>query len=462
MFQLPNPSAPFDHDSAGVPSCRWCWPSSSGGSACSRNRSGEAGKSIKPESKLDNEAAAHAARSRIGTRHRPPASWQARGGQGTTEQRAGSSKVDLSSIGAFTAEAMLANSPLSRPILTSTASRPTPPSGAGEVAAGTDATDTLLEILGTDDTNLTGDRVGIAVIDSGLDNDEDFEHSGRTSSGTSSARPTTSRSTTTVTARTSPVSSPGREAFAGEGPWQLEGAPPRLLPGHRPEGADLQLQGSRPIRAGYTSAVIQALEFITANKDRLKIRIVNLIAGAPGSGWPRPTRSSWRSKQPAEGIDRGGVRRNYGRHPRDRRDRLRRDHLRQRAVGDHGRHASTHNTITREDDSIPGYSSRGPTMRRPGEGPGRSGPRHRRAGGPRRLALPRLPAAACATGMASRNTSVSVARAWRRPPSCIALMLEQQYAVSRECLTPTPSRRCCSSPRCQSPVMTPSPRAAAR
>ena len=34
-------------------------------------------------------------------------------------------------------------------------------------------------------------------------------------------------------------------------------------------------------RAGYTSAVIQALEFITANKDRLKIRIVNLSLGHP-------------------------------------------------------------------------------------------------------------------------------------------------------------------------------------
>ena len=136
------------------------------------------GKKVKLESKLDRELQrtvreGGSARVIVRPRHGKLAEVKERlgnKGRGTT--------TDLPSVGAFTAElsagdlAALASDPDVEGV-----SSDAPVRSFGEITDGADASDTLLEILGTADMPATGDHVGIAVIDSGLDNDEDFEHS---------------------------------------------------------------------------------------------------------------------------------------------------------------------------------------------------------------------------------------------------------------------------------------------
>ena len=115
--------------------------------------------------------------------------------------------------------------------------------------------------------------------------------------------------------------------------------------------------------AGYTSAVIKALEFITANKDRLKIQIVNLSLGHPVLE-PAETDPLVMAVEAAsrEGLIVVASAGNYGRNPET-------GVLGYAGIMSPGNAPSaitvgaydTHNTISREDDSIPGYSSRGPT-----------------------------------------------------------------------------------------------------
>ena len=115
--------------------------------------------------------------------------------------------------------------------------------------------------------------------------------------------------------------------------------------------------------AGYTSAVIKALEFITANKDRLKIHIVNLSLGHPVLE-PAETDPLVMAVEAAsrEGLIVVASAGNYGRNPET-------GEIGYAGITSPGNAPSaitvgaydTHNTISREDDSIPGYSSRGPT-----------------------------------------------------------------------------------------------------
>ena len=55
----------------------------------------------------------------------------------------------------------------------------------------------------------------------------------------------------------------------------------RSVPRRRSEGAPDRLEGARRNGAGTTSDVISAIEFATANKDRLGIDIINLSLGHP-------------------------------------------------------------------------------------------------------------------------------------------------------------------------------------
>ena len=268
----------------------------------------------------------------------------------------------------------------------------------------------------------TGDHVGIAVIDSGLDNDEDFEHS-RTDKFWDFIQDTDDHpfddyghgthvsGVLTGTGKRSPVKLRGNSKKERKLSYYR---------GIAPKARIYSLKVLDASGAGYTSAVIKALEFITANKDRLKIQIVNLSLGHPDSGArrDRPAGHGGRGGQPG-GVIVVASAGNYGRNPET-------GVIGYAGIASPGNAPSaitvgaydTHNTISREDDSIPGYSSRGPTWYDGLAKPDLVAPGHAIVAPPH----PRVPSSAntrsggCSIRTASRDTSASAARAWL-PPS---------------------------------------------
>ena len=114
---------------------------------------------------------------------------------------------------------------------------------------------------------------------------------------------------------------------------------------------------------GYTSDVIEAVEFATANKAALGIDVINLSLGhpiyEPAANDPLvPGRRAAVRAGIVVVVSAG----NNGMN-RERPDRLRRHHVAgQRAVGDHRRLAATQgHGDARDDDVVAPFSSRGPT-----------------------------------------------------------------------------------------------------
>jgi serine protease AprX len=356
------------------------------------------------------------------------------------------SKADLRSVGAFTAEltagelAALASDPD-----VETISSDAPVRSFADAATSTVVTDTLLEVLGIDDDQkLEGDHVGIAVVDSGLDNDEDFEHS-RTDKfwnflDNADGHPfddyghgTHVAGIVTGTGKRSPVK------LRGTAKKESKLAAYR---GIAPRARIYSFKVLDRSGAGCTSAVIEALEFITANKARLKIQIVNLSLGHPvlesAATDPLVLAVEAASREGLIVVASAG---NYGQN-------LQTGQVGYAGVTSPGNAPSaitvgaydTHNTVSHEDDTVPGYSSRGPTWYDGLAKPDLVAPGHG-------IVAPAAPESALFRDYPQRRvldkdgkpkyfrlSGTSMAAAVTS--GTIALMLERQFGVSQEYLTP--------------------------
>ena len=190
-----------------------------------------------------------------------------------------------------------------------------------------DSSYTLRSTLGLPAQSPTGNRIGVAVVDSGIEPGPefgdrlvgfyDFTNGGRT------VQPTDGYGHGTHVAG----------IIAGDG-----GLSQKRYRGVAPKA---RLTGFKVLDAngtGLTSDVISAIEYVTEHKDSLGIDIINLSLGHPiYEPAARPARSGRRS-----GITRGNRRRHVGRQLRsqsgDRPSGIRRHRVaRQRALGDHRR-----------------------------------------------------------------------------------------------------------------------------
>ena len=145
----------------------------------------------------------------------------------------------------------------------------------------------LAATLGLEQVEEDGNGVGIAVIDSGLEESDDL-HGGRADTfydftrGGRKAKPSDAYGHGTHVAT----------LIAGEGRGS-ERKQVRLLSGKKlldarrpyagvaPEARIISLKVLDRHGAGYTSAVLEAIEFAIANRDRLKIDVINLSLGHP-------------------------------------------------------------------------------------------------------------------------------------------------------------------------------------
>jgi serine protease AprX len=145
----------------------------------------------------------------------------------------------------------------------------------------------LMSALGLSDTEYDGDKVGIAVIDSGLEKSDDL----------SGGRADRFFDFTADGRAGHPYDDYGHGThvatlIAGEGKdserdveFLQNGKPHRtklaLYRGVAPKTRIISLKVLDQNGAGYTSSVLRALEFAVENRDRLKIDIINLSLGHP-------------------------------------------------------------------------------------------------------------------------------------------------------------------------------------
>jgi serine protease AprX len=145
----------------------------------------------------------------------------------------------------------------------------------------------LVSALGIADTRYEGDNVGIAVIDSGLEKSEDL----------SGGRADKFFDFTTDGRSGHPYDDYGHGThvatlIAGKGKaserdvellenGKLHKTKLALYRGLAPKARIISLKVLDGNGAGYTSSVLRALEFVVANRERLKIDIVNLSLGHP-------------------------------------------------------------------------------------------------------------------------------------------------------------------------------------
>ena len=161
--------------------------------------------------------------------------------------------------------------------------------GAKDAAADDDASaeDLLVSGLGLADSEYEGEKVGIAVIDSGLEQSEDL----------SGARGDKFFDFTTDGRSGHPYDDYGHGThvatlIAGSGRASerdvtvVERGKSRrtklaLYRGLAPKARIISLKVLDKNGAGYTSSVLSALEFVIANREKLKIDVVNLSLGHP-------------------------------------------------------------------------------------------------------------------------------------------------------------------------------------
>ena len=147
--------------------------------------------------------------------------------------------------------------------------------------------DTLEEVLGIGTTELTGDKVGIAIIDSGLDRGDDLD-GGRTDkffnfTDAPGDKPFDDYGHGTHVAGlvggTGKLSKIKIHVRDGKGNLKKKDLP--YYRGIAPKARLFSFKVLNEHGAGYTSQVIQALDYIVEHKDNLKIDIVNLSLGHP-------------------------------------------------------------------------------------------------------------------------------------------------------------------------------------
>jgi serine protease AprX len=152
---------------------------------------------------------------------------------------------------------------------------------------GSQAENLLISALGLADTLYEGDHVGIAVIDSGLEKSEDlsggradkffdFTNDGR------SGHPYDDygHGTHVATLIAGKGKSSERDVEVVEN-GRSRRSKLALYGGLAPKARIISLKVLDGNGAGYTSAVLRALEFAVANREKLKIDIVNLSLGHP-------------------------------------------------------------------------------------------------------------------------------------------------------------------------------------
>jgi serine protease AprX len=232
---------------------------------------------------------------------------------------------------------------------------------------------TLLETLGLDavrDTGPTGKGIGIAVIDSGLERGSDLnggEHDQQydVTGGPRRVSPYDDYGHGTHVSGLIGGSGAGSQGDAEE--IARDGNPHRIkvrvYRGIAPNARIISLKVLDSHGAGLTSDVIEAVEFAVQNRDRLKIDIINLSLGHPVFE-PRTTDPL---VQAVEAASRAGIvvvaaAGNFGRNPTT-------------GVAGYGGITSpgnaesaitvgavdTQDTVSRLDDTVASYSSRGPT-----------------------------------------------------------------------------------------------------
>ena len=228
---------------------------------------------------------------------------------------------------------------------------------------------TLGEVLGVGGSSWTGDKVGIAVVDSGLVRGRDLD-GGRTdkffdltANGTDKAFDDYGHGTHVagLIGGTGKQSTIKRAQRDNKGNLKLQDV--AFYEGVAPRARILAFKVLDENGAGYTSQVIQALDFIVENKDRLKIDIVNLSLGHPILE-PATTDPLVLAVERAvrAGLVVVAAAGNYGRSPVT-------GEIGYAGVTSPGNAPSAitvgaydaHGTVSRFDDTIPSYSSRGPT-----------------------------------------------------------------------------------------------------
>ena len=227
----------------------------------------------------------------------------------------------------------------------------------------------LREVLGVESVRWSGDKVGIAVVDSGLERGHDLD-------GTRTDKffdLTNGRNRRAFDDYGHGTHVAGLIGGTGKGSvvrrvtrdrnGSLRVREVALFAGLAPRVRILAFKVLNEEGAGYTSQVIDAIDYIVDNRDRLKIDIINLSLGHPilesASTDPLVLAVERASRAGLIVVAAAG---NYGRNPDT------------GAVGYAGVTSpgnapsaitvgayDAHGTVSRVDDTIPDYSSRGPT-----------------------------------------------------------------------------------------------------
>lgn len=227
----------------------------------------------------------------------------------------------------------------------------------------------LNEVLGVEAGRWSGANVGIAVVDSGLDRGQDLD-GGRTdkffdlvNAGAEEAFDDYGHGTHVAgliggTGKRSMVKRAMRERNGS-----LKVRDVAFFAGVAPDARVLSFKVLDEHGAGYTSQVIAALDYIVENKARLKIDIVNLSLGhpvlEPASTDPLVLAVERAARAGLIVVTAAG---NYGRHPDT-------GVVGYAGITSPGNAPSAitvgaydaHGTVSRFDDTIPDYSSRGPS-----------------------------------------------------------------------------------------------------
>ena len=233
-----------------------------------------------------------------------------------------------------------------------------------------DVTDVLLATLGVGDSTLTGDHIGIAVIDSGLAKSRDLdggqvdEFYDFTGSRKKSHPYDDFGHGTHVAGLIAGIGELSKRHVSARGSdGKLHDVDVAVYGGVATNAKIISLKTLDANGAGYTSTVIDAIEFAIDNKDKLGIDIINLSLGHPILE-PAATDPL---VQAVEAAARAGIvvvasAGNYGTNP----DTLQTGYAGITSPGNAPSAITvgavdTKQTATRSDDTIPDYSSRGPT-----------------------------------------------------------------------------------------------------
>jgi len=227
----------------------------------------------------------------------------------------------------------------------------------------------LDEVLGVESSRWSGDKVGIAIVDSGLERAQDLD-GGRTDkffylSGDGNEKAFDDFGHGTHVAGL--IGGTGKKSVVRRAMRERNGSMKvrdvAFFAGLAPQARLLSFKVLDEHGAGYTSQVIAALDYIVENKDRLKIDIVNLSLGHPilesASTDPLVLAVERATRAGLIVVAAAG---NWGRNPET------------GAVGYAGITSpgnapsaitvgayDAHGTVSRFDDTIPDYSSRGPS-----------------------------------------------------------------------------------------------------